>query len=116
MDFAFFCVHFGYGKAEYNELTEREKLFIRKEYERATVSETTLLRDAVFNALWNVNRKKGRGFRPLWKKHTPVDTEQVKSDFAVIEEIESKEKGWVEKIYSANGWKMKKKDVNSGGK
>lgn len=109
MDLAFFIVHFGLSKADYYDLTEREKMFIRKEYERKTVSETTLLRDAVFNALWNVNRKKGRGFRQLWKKHVPVDKDQVQTDLKIIEEIEAKEKGWVERIYRENGLKMRRR-------
>lgn len=110
MDFAFFVVNFNYSKADYDALTEREKLFIRKAYETKTVTDTTLIRDAVFNAVWNVNRKKGRSFRQLWRKATkPADTSKAKDDMKLIKEIEKKESDWISRIYAANGMKKPEK-------
>lgn len=110
MDFAFFVVNFHYSKADYDALTEREKLFIRKAYESKTVTDTTLIRDAVFNAVWNVNRKKGRSFRQLWRKATkPVDKRKAKEDMKLIQEIEKSEGDWISRIYEANGMKKPEK-------
>lgn len=110
MDFAFFVVNFHYSRADYDALTEREKLFIRKAYETKTVTDTTLIRDAVFNAMWNVNRKKGRSFRQLWRYATkPADKGKAKDDMKLIQEIEEKETDWISRIYEANGMKKPEK-------
>lgn len=110
VDFAFFVVHFGFNFDDYSKLTPRQCLFIRKEYEKKTVADTTLFRDAVLNALYNANRKKGKGFKQLWKKkNQKIDKQQVTQDFKLIDEIEKREKGWVERIYMENGLKPPKK-------
>lgn len=101
MDFAFFCVNFGYSKADYNALTPKEKAFIMKAYENKTVRESTLLRDAVLNAVSNVFRKKGKAFKKLWKKLSqPISEEQLEEDFTIINEVEKREgKAWIELLY-----------------
>lgn len=107
MDFAFFCVNFGYSKADYNELTPKEKAFIMKAYEDKIVRENTLLRDAVYNAVSNAFRKKGKSFKKLWKKASqPVDTELFYENVAIINEVEKNEgKAWIELLY---------REVNNG--
>lgn len=106
MEFAFFAVNFGYSKKDFTDLTETEKAFIYKAYENKTVRESNLLRDAVFNAVINANRKKGKPFRKLWKKRVQkADHEIVADNIKTVTEIEKKEKGWIDLIYKANGLK-----------
>ena len=110
IDFAFFAVYFGYSKSDYEELTPRETAFIRKAWEDKRVSESTLIRNAVLNAVSNALRKKNARFRELWKKAgIPVDKEKAQDNLKTVYEIEEKEgKGWIEKIYAANGLKLRK--------
>lgn len=109
IDFAFFAVNLGYSKRDYEELTPREATFIRKAWEDKLVSDNTLMRNAVFNAIINALRKKNTRFRELWKKsQTPVDKNQVRKNIKIAFEIEEKEgKGWIEKILKANGIQRK---------
>lgn len=110
MDFAFFAVNLGYSKSDYYELTPREAVFIRKKWEEKTVSESTLLRNSVLNAVSNALRKKNSRFRELWKKlGRPIDKEKAEDNMKIVQEIEEKEgKGWVDKILQANGLKRRK--------
>ena len=105
MDFAFFAVNFHYSKADYMALTPTEKAFIYKAWEDKTVSDTTLIRDSVFNAVINALRKKNSRFRKLWKKiQQKADTEKARDDIRTAHEIEEKEgKGWVDRIHKAAG-------------
>ena len=79
------------------------------------MTETTLLRDAVFNAYVNAKRKRGKPFRQLWKKSTnkEKDREKEKEDKQIIKEIEEKEKKkretLLEKIYKSAGIERKRK-------
>lgn len=110
MDFAFFVVNFGYTKRDYLELSEVEKLFIMKAWENYTVSWSTLVRDAVFNAVGNALRKKNKRFRKLWKKRQmKADKEVIRENTKTINEIEKREKGWIDRIYAANGMKKPKR-------
>ena len=110
MDLAFFVVNFGFNKREFEELTEVEKKFIKKEFENKTIRESTYLRDAVFNAVNNALRKKGAKFQELFKK------KQAKADVAfnenaieVVLELEEKSgKSWVDLIYEKNGMRKPK--------
>lgn len=110
MDFAFFAVNLGYSKSDYEELTPREVVFIRKAWEEKLVSDNTLMRNAVLNAVSNALRKKNARFRELWKKLAiPIDKERAEEHLKVVYEVEEKEgKGWLEKILSANGFKRRK--------
>lgn len=110
MDFAFFAVNLGYSKSDYYELTPREAAFIRKKWEEKTVSESTLLRNSVLNAVSNALRKKNSRFHELWKKlGRPIDKEKAEDNMKIVQEIEEKEgKGWVDKILQANGLKRRK--------
>ena len=109
IDFAFFAVNFHYSKADYMALTPTEKAFIYKAWEEKTVSDTTLIRDSVLNAISNALRKKNSMFKKLWKKlQQEADTEKAKDDIKIALEIEEKEgKGWVDRIYKAAGLKRK---------
>lgn len=114
MDFAFFAVNFGYSKRDYLELTDTERMFIYKAYENKTVSWTTLVRDAVFNAVGNALRKKNKRFQKLWKKRTKkVDRDVIRETTNTIIDIEKGEKGWIDLIYKANGMKRKKQKGGS---
>ena len=88
-------------------------MFIRKAYENKTVFDSTILRDAVMNANYNLNRKKGKRFKRLWTligKITQTEKETYKENRKKILEIEKeKPSNWIEKIYRANGWKLRKK-------
>ena len=109
MDFAFFAVNFGYSKRDYNELTAVDRAFIMKAYENKEVSWSTLVRDAVLNAVSNALRKKNKKFMKLWKKKAGrTDREVVQKNLQTIVNIEKKESGWIQKIYEANGKKVKK--------
>lgn len=105
IDFAFFVVNYGYSKEAYLQLTPTEKAFIRKAHENKQVLETTLLRDAVLNAIGNGLRKKGSRFNELWRKvSSPIDVKEAEAGLAVVLEMEATEgKGWVDKIYLENG-------------
>lgn len=99
---------FGYSKADYEALTLTERAVIMKEYENMTVSESTLTRNAVMNAVGNVLRKKGKPFRKLWIKNAGrADKEQVRADLKTVMAIEKKEAGWIEAVYKAAGVKRK---------
>lgn len=102
---AFFIVNFGLSKNDYLQLTEREKIFIRKAYEDKTVKETTDIRNAVYNAIGNSFRKKNSKPQELWsKKSQTIDIEQAKIDYTFIEKLEEEQgKSWVDLIYQANG-------------
>ena len=100
------------SKKEYGELTPAERAFIYKAWEDKIVRDTTYMRDAVMNAEYNVNRKKGRRFRKLW---TPVgrisNTEKRTYDDTrkrILEIEKEKPTNWVQKIYEVNGWIKKK--------
>lgn len=94
-------------------------MFIRRAYEDKTVFESTILRDAVMNAEYNVNRKKGKRFKKLWTligKITQTEKKTYEDTKKKILEIEKeKPTNWIEKIYQANGWKMKKKGGQKDG-
>lgn len=107
MDLAFFVVNFGFSKREYLELTDKEKMFIRKEFERKTITDATYIRDAVFNAVSNALRKKGARFQELFKKkQAKADVEFNENAVSTVLEIEETGgKDWVRRIYEANGLK-----------
>lgn len=116
-DFAFFVVNFHMSRADYESLTQREKAFIRKAYENKVVFETTMIDNAVNNAVANALRKKGRSAAPLWKKKPKrADNEKLRAELKKgSKEID---KSWVEKIYAANGNLKRltklRKDRNNG--
>lgn len=94
------------SRAEFDMLTEKEKMFIRKEHENKFISDTTWLRNAVLNAEANVNRKKGKKFIDLFPKKQKADKEYNQNAIETVLEIERiKGKSWVDKVYSANGMK-----------
>lgn len=111
MELAFFIVEIGMTKSEYEQLTETEKLFIRKRYEQKFINETTWMRNATLNAINNAFRKKNKKFIDLFpKKQKKADKEYNKNAIKTILEMEEKNgKGWVAKIYQANGIKPPKK-------
>lgn len=106
-DFAFFVANFSYSKKDYNELTELEKLFIKKAYEDKVVNDTTFARNAHLNAIANSKRKKSAKFIDLFKKkRKKVDKEYNKNAEATIFKVEAKEgKSWVDKLYAGIGRK-----------
>ncbi|GGD03716.1 phenylalanine racemase [Enterococcus wangshanyuanii] len=107
---AFFVVNFGYTKSAYLELTETEKSFIRKEYERKTINDATYLRDSVLNAVSNAMRKKGSKFQELFKKkQSKADVAFNEQAMDVVLEVEERDgKSWVDQIYHANGLRTPK--------
>ncbi|MGL6292838.1 hypothetical protein [Eubacterium aggregans] len=114
IDLAFFGVNFGYTKADYETLTPRERAFIYKAFEDKTVQESTLTRNAVMNAVANVNRKKGYRFIDLWKKRSqPVDRTEMQEAIQSVEAMEA-DKDWVRLIYEANGMHYRGKEVENG--
>lgn len=69
------------------------------------MSETTHLRNAVFNAVSNAMRKKGKKFQDLWKKKQKrLDKELANENLQLITKMEERDgKGWVDLVYQANG-------------
>lgn len=61
-------MRFGWTPDQCAALTPAQWALLRKEDERRTVEVTTLVRDAVANAVANVRRKKGKRPLPLWKR------------------------------------------------
>lgn len=104
MDFAFFAVHFGYSKSDYNALTPRERAFILKAYETKTVNESTLLRDAVYNAINNAIRKRRKAFHKLWKKAPrTISDEEFEENRNIAYEVQQKEgKNWAAELMRSN--------------
>lgn len=111
-------VEFGLSKKEYGELTPAEKAFIYKAWEDKIVRDTTYIRDAVMNAEYNVNRKRGKRFRKLWTplgRITKTEKETYRENRKRILQIEKeKPTKWIDKIYQVNGWKRKSR--KGGGK
>lgn len=107
MDFAFFVVNFGYSKEDYNALTQTEKLFIMKAFEDKAVLQTSLINNAVANAIANCMRKKSKKAVPLWKKRSnKIIPDKEIMDNTIKQIIENEKKqgtAWVDKIYKANG-------------
>ena len=65
--------------AEFGMLTEKEKMFIRKEHENKLISDTTWTRNAVLNAEANLNRKKHKlsDLLSCFLKHLPRWTRNI---------------------------------------
>ena len=80
-----------------------------KAWEDKHVLETSLINKAVYNAEANVNRKKGKRAIPLWKsKPKKVDKKAAVESHNIVNLVEMKEgKSWVDKIYKANGRRLK---------
>ena len=91
-------------------MTPREAAFIRKAWEEKLVSENTLMRKAVLNAVSNALRKKNGRFRELWKKVSrPIDKEVAANNLKTVYAIEEKEgKGWIDRVLESNGFKRRK--------
>ena len=107
IDFAFFVTNFNYSKADFEELTPKEVLFIMKAWETKLVSDTTHLRNATLNAIGNAMRKKNKKFTDLWnKKRKKLDMEYAKANLEGVIKLENEQgKSWVDKIYRVNGLK-----------
>lgn len=67
-------------------------MFIRRAYEDRVVTVSTLIRDAVLNAVGNNFRKKGASFRKLWQTVAEVDKKDADNTLKAILNIEKKEK------------------------
>lgn len=106
-DLAFFVVQVGMSRTEFDLLTEKEKMFIRKEHENKFIHDTTWLRNAVLNAEANINRKKGKKFIELFLKKTRKADKDYNDNAItnILEMEEQKGKGWVDRVYQANGMK-----------
>jgi hypothetical protein len=111
IDFAFFAVNFGYSKADYEAITLKEKAFIYKAWENKTISDSYLLYNAVFTAVYNANRPKRKKPLKLWKKRGQriVDMETVNENLKIVKQIDQQEgDSWVRKVYQANNIPFKK--------
>ncbi|MFP7202216.1 phenylalanine racemase [Lysinibacillus halotolerans] len=102
------------SRREFDMLTEKEKMFIKKAHENKFISDTTWMRNAVLNAEANVNRKKGKKFIELFPKKQVADKEYNENSINnILQMEEEKGKGWVDLVYKANG--MKKPIPNKEG-
>ena len=83
---------------------------IYKAYETRIVALSTVLRDAVMNAISNAQRKKGKRLQNLWKKkRQKADMESVAQNLDAVKEAEKNDgKDWVRRIYEKNGLKPPK--------
>ena len=88
-----------------------------KAWEDKTVRDTTYIRDAVYNATINANRKKRQRFIKLWRKSGKLNANKVddyKDKVSSIKEIEKHEdKSWIDKVLAGAG--IKKKPKNKAG-
>lgn len=112
IDFAFFAVNFGYSYSDYCELTKRQRAFIYKAYENKYASDIMKMYKANFTSFYNVSRpKRKKALMPLEKSLKPADKDTAMADISAVVKMEhEKGKGWVEKIYAANG--MRKEGSN----
>lgn len=94
MDFAFFAVRFGWSLFEYEALTPVQRLFVLKEWERKTVDDSNLMKDAFELAISNAMRKKGKSPQKLWRKKAPTRNVVGAREFDALAEA-MKEKPWV---------------------
>lgn len=111
IDFAFFVANFGYSKADYDAITPKEKAFIYKAWENKTISDSYLLYNVVFTAVYNANRPKRKKPLKLWKKRGQriVDMETVNENLKIVKQIDQQEgDSWVRKVYQANNIPFKK--------
>lgn len=93
-DYAYFAVKFGWTYEEYASLTPVQKLFVRKEIEKQTVSDTELLMAVVESAIANVHRKKGQKRRNLWPEiHKDIKPPMSKNDFMRLKFLYENRKG-----------------------
>ena len=105
IDFAFFVVHFGYTKSDYEQLTPREIAFVRKEWENKMISDSYINYNAIFKATYNVQRKKGKKALKLWQKVQvrKADMGVIENNLKIVKEVEQNEgKSWVERLYREN--------------
>jgi hypothetical protein len=109
-ELAFFVVNLGRSREEFEDFTEKEKLFIQKEYETKFINDTTWTRNAVLNGVSNAMRKKGAKFIDLFKRKNPrADIEFNENAINTILDMEKKKgKSWVQKIYEKMGFKPSK--------
>lgn len=105
MDFAFFAVNFGFSKSEYEELTPREINFLYKAYENRMVSQSYMLYNAVFTAMYNVNRPKNRRMLKLFHKQKTqkADMQVVEDNMRIVEETDINDGNWLERLYRESG-------------
>ncbi len=106
IDFAFFASNFGYSKSDYEAVTRKELAFLRKALENRMITQTTMLYNAIYTAVYNAMRPKNKRALPLWRKRRmkKANTEIVTENLRVVQEVESREgKEWVRRIYQANG-------------
>ncbi|EAC8477292.1 phenylalanine racemase [Listeria monocytogenes] len=103
------------SKRDFDELTEREKQFILKEWENKVVFDSTMERNAVLNAQINANRKRNARFVELHKKkQAKADREFNQQAQKTVAEMEKEGgKRWVDAIYAANGLKRPTKERGS---
>ncbi|MBC1481986.1 phenylalanine racemase [Listeria sp. FSL L7-1485] len=113
---AFFVVNFHMTKHDFEELTEIEKNFIMKEWENKVIFESTMMRNAVLNAEQNLNRKRNSRFIDLHKKRQKkADVNYTVNALQAISENEEQEgKGWIDRIYQANGLQKPKNKKERG--
>lgn len=108
MDFAFFASNFGYSKADYNAITKKEQAFLIKAIETRIVSQTTLMYNAIYTAVYNAMRPKNKRALKLWikPKTQRANMQTASENLRIVNEVEEKEgKGWIDQIYRANGMK-----------
>lgn len=105
MDFAFFAVNFGFSKSEYEELTPREINFLYKAYENRMVSQSYMLYNAVFTAMYNVNQPKNRRMLKLFHKQKTqkADMQVVEDNMRIVEETDINDGNWLERLYRESG-------------
>lgn len=76
LTYAYFAARFGWTPDEYGSLTPVQRALIRKEIERQTVEESTVLERAFETAIGNAMRKKGRKRIELWlRRHSGAPSE-----------------------------------------
>ncbi|KAA0565344.1 phenylalanine racemase [Bacillus sp. CH30_1T] len=94
------------SREEFDNLTDKEKMFIKKEHENKFISDTTWLRNAVLNAEANINRGKNKKFLELFPRKQVANKEYNENAIKnIIEMEETNGKSWVDRIYKANGMK-----------
>ena len=111
MDFAFFAANFGCSKSDYEELTPREINFLYKAFENRMISQSYMIYNAVFTAMYNANRPKNKRMLKLFQKQRTqaADMQIVDDNLQIVKQADINDGNGLERLYKENGILMQRR-------